>query len=274
MPWMMRMRGPMPSGNRPFDESGSGWMDAANVASWATAVAMGLLGLAGGRLWARLRSSAARRHRAGKLTALRAELEQHKLRASALEAQMHAQRAHSFALERELEARESDWAQSSPTPFSFDAQTFQIDRSTTADLERQARELDDQRSKLPRPRPTGMRSAQASRKLPERRHTAAPAWVELDAANSAHGTPHTSLDQDRQPPKKPSTRNRRRADASPAGRESKGAAGMPGGATAGEIEGLARHVEAIRNSPPPADGAEPVEPKAPDPAQGTRTASQ
>ena len=248
-------------------------MDAANVASWATAVVTGLMGLAGGRLWARLRSSAARRHRAGKLTALRAELEQHKLRAGALEAQLHAQRAHSFALERELEARESDWAQSSPTPFSFDAQTFQIDRSTAADLQPQASE-DPRSTLLLRQRPTGVRSVQASRALRERRHAAAPAWVELDAANSAHGTRHTSMDQDRQPPRQPPAENRRRADPRPAGRESNGAARIPGEASASEIEGRARRVEATRNSLPSADGAEPVEPKAPDPAQGTRTASQ
>jgi predicted flap endonuclease-1-like 5' DNA nuclease len=122
-------------------------MGSFSVASGAIAVAMGLMGLAGGRLWARVRSSAARRSRAGRLTALRAELDKERLRAVQLEADLHAQRARSFALERELEARESDWAQSSPAPFSFDARTFQIDRShpaegPAAEIEGLARRVD------------------------------------------------------------------------------------------------------------------------------------
>lgn len=132
-----------------------GWM----VESVAIAAGMGLVGLVAGRGWAYLRSSSTRRKRAGKLAALQALLDQERLRASQLDAELHAQRARSFALEHELDARESDWAQSSPTPFSFDAQTYQIDRSLLpdgapadsdriADLERQVRDLQDLLSKV------------------------------------------------------------------------------------------------------------------------------
>lgn len=133
-----------------------GWM----VESVAIAASMGLVGVVAGRGWAYLRSSPARRKRAGKLAALQALLDQEKLRAGQLDAELHAQRARGFALEHELEARESDWAQSSPTPFSFDAQTYQIDRSLQpdgapvqdgdriADLERQVRDLQDLLSKV------------------------------------------------------------------------------------------------------------------------------
>jgi hypothetical protein len=168
-------------------------MSSWETASLAIVVATGLTGLAGGRLWARLRSGSARRSRKGKLTALRAELDRQTLRAGQLEADLHAQQARGFALERELEARESDWAQSSPVPFSFDAQTFQIDRSLHIDpmsragdaeriaaLEQQVRDLQDLLAKVSaRPRPSRARSQQAPRQ--------APAWVELVAANSVHG---------------------------------------------------------------------------------------
>ena len=157
------------------------------------AVATGLIGLAAGRLWARVGSSGARRGRSGKLTALRAELAKQQERTGRLEADLHAQQARGFALERELEARESDWAQSSPVPFSFDARTFQIDRSPLsepatrpqdaeriADLEQQVRDLQDLLSKVSaRPRSARARSSQPPRQ--------APAWVEQVAANSVHG---------------------------------------------------------------------------------------
>ena len=136
-------------------------MDSSTVASLVIAVATGLLGLAVGRGWAHLRSAGARRRRAGSLSALQARLGEQKMRADQLEADLHAQQARNFELERELEARESDWAQSSPTPFSFDARTFEIDRSLRAediahahdaeriaDLERQVRDLQDLLSKV------------------------------------------------------------------------------------------------------------------------------
>lgn len=162
-------------------------------ASLAMAVAMGLIGLAAGRLWARLRSSGARRGRAGKLTTLRAELARQQQRAGQLEADLHAQQARGFALERELEARESDWAQSSPVPFSFDVQTFQIDRSLLvepatrpqdaeriADLEQQVRDLQDLLSKVSaRPRSARARSSQPPRQT--------AAWVDQAATDSVHG---------------------------------------------------------------------------------------
>ena len=148
-------------------------MDSWEAAPLVIAVATGLLGLAGGRLWARLRAGSARRSRAGRLTALRAELERQELRTRQLEADLHAQQARGFALERELEARESDWAQSSPVPFSFDAHTFHIDRSPhtvapasrpqdterIADLEQQVRDVQDLLAKVSaRPRPSRARS--------------------------------------------------------------------------------------------------------------------
>ena len=135
-------------------------MDGWITESVAIAAGMGLVGVVAGRGWAYLRSSTARRKRAGKVAALQALLDQEKLRSSQLEAGLHAQRARSFALEQELEARESDWAQSRPTPFSFDAETYQIDRSLLADgesaqdgdriadLERQVRDLQDLLSKV------------------------------------------------------------------------------------------------------------------------------
>ena len=136
-------------------------MDSWSVASWAIAAVMGLVGLAGGRLWAYLRSSAVRKRRTAKLAALQAELDMLRLRSSELEAELHSQRARNFALEHELEAQESDWAQSSPTPFSFDAQTYQIDRLLSADteptlqateriadLERQVQDLQDLLAKV------------------------------------------------------------------------------------------------------------------------------
>ena len=250
-------------------------MDSVNGVSWAIAVAMGLTGLVGGLVWGRLRSSARHRHRTGKLMALRAELEQHQLRASTLEADLHAQRARSFALEREMESRESDWAQSSPTPFSFDAQTFQIDRSARADtrpwpqnaahdagLELQIRELEDPRSKAPlQARPPGARSVHPSRKMPERRQMVAPAWIELDAANSAHGTLQTSMDQGRQAPPPRRTGNRRPADSPAPQRGSNRGTGQPEtrDSAAGEIEGLARRAEALRNGPLPVERGQPTE---------------
>jgi hypothetical protein len=136
-------------------------MDSWTVATLEIAVATGLVGVIVGGGWAYWRSTASRRRRAGRLTALKARLNEEKLRASHLEAELHAQRARAFALERELEARESDWAQSSPTPFSFDAQTFQIDRlllasdaapppdaERVAGLERQVRDLQDLLAKV------------------------------------------------------------------------------------------------------------------------------
>jgi uncharacterized membrane-anchored protein YhcB (DUF1043 family) len=136
-------------------------MSAWEATSWLIAAATGMLGLAAGRLWARLRSAEARRRRSHKLQALRTELQRQQLLAGKLEADLHAQQARGFELERELEARESDWAQSSPAPFSFDQQTFQIERSLQAtsasqqqdaariaDLERQVRDLQDLLAKL------------------------------------------------------------------------------------------------------------------------------
>lgn len=114
-------------------------MDPWIASTLAIAAATGLVGLACGRLWARLRSSGARRSRSGKLKAVQAELERQTLRAGRLEADLHAQQARGFALERELEARESHWAQSSPAPFSFDAQTFQLDGPLPASRARQPR---------------------------------------------------------------------------------------------------------------------------------------
>lgn len=153
-------------------------MSAWEAASWLIAAATGMLGLAAGRLWARLRTAGARRARSSKLATLRTELERQQVRAGKLEADLHAQQARGFALERELEARESDWAQSSPAQFSFDAQTFQIDRSLhiaaasraqdadrIADLERQVRDLQDLLTKLAsRSRPSRGRSAHPARK--------------------------------------------------------------------------------------------------------------
>jgi hypothetical protein len=137
------------------------WSEASVAIALAIAVSMGLVGVMAGRGWALVRSSAARRKRAGKMTALQTRLDEQRLRVGELEAELHAQRARGFALERELEARESDWAQSSPTPFSFDAQTFQIDRSLLtddgspsgdaariADLEQQVRDLQDLLAKV------------------------------------------------------------------------------------------------------------------------------
>ncbi|KNZ33136.1 MAG: hypothetical protein AD742_07735 [Methylibium sp. NZG] len=108
-----------------------------------------------------MRSSHARRRRAGKLAAVQAMFDQERLRREQLEAELHAQRARCFALEHELESRESDWAQSSPTPISFDAETFQVDRSPEPDaagaslqadriatLEGQVRDLQDLLSKV------------------------------------------------------------------------------------------------------------------------------
>ena len=250
-------------------------MDSVNGASWAVAVAMGLMGLAGGLFWGRLRSSAARQKRAGKLTALRAELAQHQLRTGALEADLHAQRARNFALERDLEARESDWAQSSPTPFSFDAQTFQIDLSARADLHPwpqnasqdaslvlQVRELEDTRPTPPqRVRPPRSRSAHPSRKAPERRQVVAPAWVELVAANSAHGTLQPLMGQDGQPQPQRRADRRRQTDSLTPGRESSGATDTAHVVTAGEIEGLARRTEAVRSTPLLAKTGKPAEPE-------------
>lgn len=148
------------------------WTEASVAIALAVAVGMGLVGVMAGRGWAHMRSSAARRKRAGKLTALQARLDEERLLAGELEAELHAQRARGFALERELEARESDWAQFSPTPFSFDAQTFQIDRSLLAgdgsptgdaariaDLEQQVRDLQDLLAKVTsRPRSSRARA--------------------------------------------------------------------------------------------------------------------
>ncbi len=176
-------------------------MDSWNVASWAISVAMGLVGLVGGRLWARVRSSAVRRKRTAKLGALQTELDAQRLRGNQLEAEVHAQRARSFALERELEARESDWAQSSPSPFSFDAQTFQIERSLPtdagprpqdtdriADLERQVHDLQDLVAKVSsRTHSSRTRSPQLPRNPPDSRRTAAlpreAGSVEIEGTN-------------------------------------------------------------------------------------------
>lgn len=147
-------------------------MDSETMATVVIAAVMGMVGVMVGRGWAYLRSSGARRRRTGKLTALQARLDEEKLRASHLEVQLHAQLARGFALERELEARESDWAQSSPTPLSFDAQTFQIEHSLLAedastgphaeriaDLEQQVRDLQDLLSKVAaRPRTSRTRT--------------------------------------------------------------------------------------------------------------------
>lgn len=168
-------------------------MDSWNMASLAIAIVMGLLGLAGGRLWAGLRSSAARRKRTGKLTTLQADLNAQRLQYSQLEGELHAQRARNFALERELEAMESDWAQSSPTPFSFDAQTFQIERSLMADagapqhdavriavLERQVQDLQDLLAKV-----SSRARTQRSRSPQARPAPAARATLIQDATNLA-----------------------------------------------------------------------------------------
>jgi hypothetical protein len=167
----------MPAGKKHRDGKGSVVMDSWEAASLAIAIAMGLMGLAAGRVWGRMRVSSARQGRKSALAALRAELEQQTLRAGRLEADLHAQRARGFALERELEARESDWAQSSPVPFSFDTQTFQIDRSLhiepgtqphdaerIADLEQQVRDLQDLLAKMSaRSRPARARTSQLPR---------------------------------------------------------------------------------------------------------------
>lgn len=177
MPGMMAEMGSMRTGKDRRGGEGSVGMGSWEAASLAIAVAMGLMGLAAGRLWGRMRTSRARRGRAGTVTALRAELERQTLRAGRFEADLHAQQARGFALERELEARESDWAQSSPVPFSFDAQTFQIDRSLhvdsgtqpqdaerIADLEQQVRDLQDLLAKVSaRPRSLRTRSSQPPR---------------------------------------------------------------------------------------------------------------
>lgn len=166
-------------------------MDSWNMASSAIAIVMGLLGLAGGRLWAFQRSSAARQKRTGKLTTLQADLDAQRLQYSQLEGELHAQRARNFALERELEAMESDWAQSSPTPFSFDAQTFQIDRSLMADalqhdaariavLERQVQDLQDLLAKV-----SSRARAQRSRSPQARPAPAAQATLIQEATNLA-----------------------------------------------------------------------------------------
>lgn len=134
----------------------NGWL----ADSWAIVGGAALLGVAAGRGWARLRSSGARRRRAGKLAKVQALFDQEKLRCGTLEAELHAQQARCFELEQELEARESDWAQSSPAPFAFNAQTFQIERplpvesvaeqhaNRVNDLERQVRDLQDLLSKV------------------------------------------------------------------------------------------------------------------------------
>jgi chromosome segregation ATPase len=167
-------------------------MDSWTAATLEIAMATCLVGVIAGRGWGYWRSSEARRRRAGKLTALQAHLDEAKLRASQLDAELHAQRARCFALERELDARESDWAQSSPTPFSFDAKTFQIERSLLADdaapgqdadriaaLEQQVRDLQDLLSKVTsRPRTSRSRartpspSALVEEVVPHRTETA------------------------------------------------------------------------------------------------------
>ena len=108
-------------------------MNSLSVAAWAVPFATALVGLVGGALWHQRRSSASQADGEHEVISLRAELDEQRQLASRLEIELHTQRAHTFALESDIEARESDWSRLSPTPVSFDAQTFQIERQTQAD---------------------------------------------------------------------------------------------------------------------------------------------
>lgn len=107
-------------------------MNSLSVAAWAVPFATALVGLVGGALWHQRRSSASQADGEHEVISLRAELDEQRQLASRLEIELHTQRAHTFALESDIEARESDWSRLSPTPVSFDAQTFQIERYARA----------------------------------------------------------------------------------------------------------------------------------------------
>ena len=106
-----------------------------SVAAWAAAFAaarLALFGPIGGGWWTRRHRSVAVPPATDERAALNKELDRLRLLASNQELELRAQRAHCFALESDLETRESDWARISPTPLAFDSQTFLIDHHTPA----------------------------------------------------------------------------------------------------------------------------------------------
>lgn len=141
----------------------------------AVPFAMGLVGLVCSDRWQRHRSSRGQRNSAEKMAVLQSALDAQFQTVGNLQAELRAQRERCFALEGELEAGESDWARNSLALVSFDAQTFQVDRSTHT-----------------------RHSFSAENYLPARLRSPAGAWAEVDAANSDHGALCALPDQLRQ----------------------------------------------------------------------------
>lgn len=195
-------------------------MNPRSVAAWAAAFAaarLGLLGLIGGGGWARRHRSVALPPATDERAALNKELDRLRLLASKLELELRAQRAHCFALESDLEARESDWARISPTPLAFDSQTFQIDHHAPGD---------------------------------GRPSESAVAWLDTDAANSAHGSLYTPSERVQSAPTPPVESDEAQDDEPTQWRHRARWPHTRSIATTAAIEGLARRIEAIQNSPP------------------------
>ena len=138
---------------------------------WMAVTVLGAVGggWLAGELWHRHRLAEAQSKSDEELAVLRSALDVQIQNVGNLQAELLAQRERCFALEEELDARDSDWARSSPAPVSFDAQTFRIDRSGIGSDK------------------TGSDKSWAEN------HPSVPApshgltWAELDAANSEHG---------------------------------------------------------------------------------------
>ena len=191
-----------------------------SVAAWAAAFAaarLALFGPIGGGWWTRRHRSVAVPPATDERAALNKELDRLRLLASNLELELRAQRAHCFALESDLEARESDWARISPVPLAFDSQTFHVDHHTPADV-----------------------SSSSS----------AVGWVETDAANSAHGSLYTPSERVQSAPTPPVDSDEAQDDEPTQWRHRARWPHTRSIATTAAIEGLARRIEAIQNSPP------------------------
>lgn len=191
-----------------------------SVAAWAAAFAaarLRLFGLVGGGLWTRRQRSVALPPAADERAALNRELDRLRRLASNLELELQAQRAHCFALESDMEARESAWARVSPTPLAFDSQTFQIDHHTPADV-----------------------SSSSS----------AVGWVDTDAANSAHGSLYTPSERVQSTPTPPAENGEAMDDEPTQWRHRTRWPQTRSITATAAIEGLARRIEAIQNSPP------------------------
>jgi predicted flap endonuclease-1-like 5' DNA nuclease len=179
----------------------------------AALCAVGLGGWLAGDLWRRHRSALVQDKSDEEMAVLRSALDVQIQKVGSLQAELLVQHQRCFSLEEELEARENDWARSSPAPVSFDAQTFRIDRSGIGG------------DKI------------ASHKSWAENHPSAPVpthgltWAELDAANSEHG----ALDEAR-----------------PAAPQAARASGPAPGFAPIEIAGLERRIEALRSGHVPA----------------------